>query len=278
MAKLHNAYATMKRYFMGLETGMKPQLTGVTGVIIESQNIDIAAKVLTHCSHLVTFDEVKLLAPHRPTVSFTGEFIQIPVFNYIGYSTFSTKCLWRYIDTSHALVMQLDGFIIHPELWDPDWMQYDYIGAPWPKESLLPFAKPTWRVGNSGFSLRSKRFMQLCGELEVEHNNEKDKEGVKRSIETDECADDVWMCQRPEVVTKLLKAGMRYAPVRVAMKFSLEGFIPECSTNAESFGFHDFKSGRTRYQQFIVGPWPTKHKKIMSPYTVNQDGVVFGTV
>src|SRR3990167_11294478 len=40
--------------------------------------------------------------------------------------------LHRYVLTSHALLIHADGYVINPDLWNPDWLQYDYIGAPWP--------------------------------------------------------------------------------------------------------------------------------------------------
>lgn len=247
LAKLHGAYVAAKEHFK--KNKIRPKLAGVTAMIIEAVKINTAAKVLDHCAKLVEFEQYQLIAPRRPTIPFAGKFIQVPVFNYIGYSTFSTKCVWRYFDTSHMMMLQWDGFITHPEMWNPEWMKYDYIGAPWPQGSVKAFAKKKWRVGNSGFSLRSHKFMQLCGEMNIDHNNIGDRENVKRTPETDECADDVWMCQRPEVVNKLLQAGMKYAPVEVAMKFSLEGNIPECSNTAVAFGFHDFRyRGNERYR------------------------------
>lgn len=40
--------------------------------------------------------------------------------------------LYNYIDTSHALLIHADGYVIHPELWNPEWLALDYIGAPFP--------------------------------------------------------------------------------------------------------------------------------------------------
>jgi len=56
-----------------------------------------------------------------------------------------------YIDTNYCLIIQYDGYIINPDLWTDEFLNYDYIGAPWWYESL--------NVGNGGFSLRSKRLL-----------------------------------------------------------------------------------------------------------------------
>jgi len=33
------------------------------------------------------------------------------------------------VNGTHVLVMQWDGFILHPELWDRAFLDDDYIGA-----------------------------------------------------------------------------------------------------------------------------------------------------
>jgi hypothetical protein len=54
------------------------------------------------------------------------------------------------VKTSHFLIVQWDSWVLNAASWDPDWLQYDYIGAPWPWHQI-------YRVGNGGFSLRSRR-------------------------------------------------------------------------------------------------------------------------
>src|SRR4051812_12647738 len=69
----------------------------------------------------------------------------------------------KYIQTSHALLIHLDGYPINPHLWNPEWLHYDYIGAPWPLPtddySYRSESGRLIRVGNS-VSLRSKRLME----------------------------------------------------------------------------------------------------------------------
>src|ERR1043165_5068689 len=38
----------------------------------------------------------------------------------------------KYIETDYALLIHSDCFVINPRCWNPDWLNYDYIGAPWP--------------------------------------------------------------------------------------------------------------------------------------------------
>ena len=53
------------------------------------------------------------------------------------------------IKTDYALFIQYDGFVLNGELFSEQFLNWDYIGAPWPH-----FREHN--VGNGGFSLRSK--------------------------------------------------------------------------------------------------------------------------
>ncbi len=75
-----------------------------------------------------------------------------------GYSDFVLRELHRYISTSHALIVQWDGFVLNPDAWDGRFLEYDYIGAIWPQyPSHIS-------VGNGGFSLRSARLLEACAD------------------------------------------------------------------------------------------------------------------
>jgi hypothetical protein len=68
------------------------------------------------------------------------------------YSRFMLKGLQGYVKTSHVLTVQWDGYVINPHAWQDQFLDYDYLGAPWPRKSGL------W-VGNGGFSLRSAKLL-----------------------------------------------------------------------------------------------------------------------
>src|SRR5688572_22224412 len=36
----------------------------------------------------------------------------------------------KYVETSHALFLHGDSWVIHPELWDDEWLKLDFIGSP----------------------------------------------------------------------------------------------------------------------------------------------------
>lgn len=133
--------------------------------------------------------------------------------------------LWRYINTDYVILIHADGYIVHPELWNPDWLQYDYIGAPWP----LPRDDYSYRnedgeierVGNS-VSLRSKKLMELVATRPWKpyHGNTNEDGFIC-------CHNRKW----------LESQGMKFAPLEVAIHFSKEYEIPE-NAGIETFAFH----------------------------------------
>lgn len=135
-----------------------------------------------------------------------------------AYSEFIMHEVYKYCDTSHMLIVQHDGYVKNWKAWDKTWLQYDYIGAPW-------WWYKTMQVGNGGFSLRSKRLMELCSTLPL-----------KVDADCKDYAEDHNICRiyRPYLESK----GMKFAPVEVADKFSIEGWNSNRNVYKGQFGFH----------------------------------------
>ena len=79
--------------------------------------------------------------------------------------------LWKYVDTEFAFLFHADGYIINPDLWNPEWLELDYIGAPWPfptdDYSYRDLFGNIQRVGNS-VGLRSRKLLKLPTDLNLE--------------------------------------------------------------------------------------------------------------
>lgn len=133
--------------------------------------------------------------------------------------------LHKYVDTSHMLLIHADGHVIRPELWNPDWMNYDYIGAPWPLPTddysyRTPDGKLI-RVGNS-VSLRSKKLMERAATCEWKpYFGNTNEDGFIC------CHNRNW----------LEATGCKFAPIEIARFFSKEHDIPE-NKGIETFAFH----------------------------------------
>lgn len=145
------------------------------------------------------------------------EFGSISLFRHLEGSTYE-EILWGQIPTdlmtSHALIIQYDGFIRDAALWKDEWLEYDYIGALWPWYSSR-------RVGNGGFSLRSAKLMKFLAKNKAEF--------PVRSPE------DETLCR---IYHPALEAnGFRWAPEEVAREFSFER-LPLFVKPPATFGFH----------------------------------------
>jgi hypothetical protein len=156
------------------------------------------------------------------------ELIDIGTINNITrYSEFCLKELDDYIETDYCLTVQHDGFIVRPNLWTDEFLEYDYIGAPWPEK---------WgyvnRVGNGGFNLKSKKFLQVCKKIFKNIDMQVD---IKREkgylLSNDDFLYSVVFYK------EMLKEGIKYAPVELAARFSIEHPVKEMQS--ESFGFHE---------------------------------------
>lgn len=132
--------------------------------------------------------------------------------SYYDYMIFCRKEVWKHFNTSHMLMIQYDGFILNADAWTDEFLEYDYIGAPW-DDSV---------VGNGGFTLRSKKLCELLSK--IEDNGEVtwiDERGRPRTFgSAATCPDDAYLSR---VHRKHLEdQGIKFAPLELAKKFSIE--------------------------------------------------------
>lgn len=191
----------------------KIHLPNITLTIIDCKDLSKAIFAVNYSSRFFKFGKVKILTSIAST--YDDNFIQIPhIYNRDRYSYFCVKELYKYIDTEFCLIIQSDGFVVgDASTWNDEFLQYDYIGAPWGFEDGL-------NVGNGGFSLRSKRILEEVDKIAKEYHPE-----------------DVVFCR---ICRKELEdQGIKYAPVELAAKFSIERNYKYQESEGR-FGFHGF--------------------------------------
>lgn len=193
---------------------MTPHLPSVTLIVIDCVDYDRAKLAFDHCRLSCRFGAAKLLTHFDNPSQFV---VNIPKISSIEeYSRFVIRELADYFDTDHVLIAQWDGFVWNPELWDDEFLRYDYIGAPWPPNILYPGAPKHFTVGNGGFSLRTKRLQEFL----------KNDPNI-----TMHRAEDVAICQLNRAY--LESRGFTFAPEDLARRFSWE-----CLEKAPAFGVH----------------------------------------
>ena len=143
----------------------------VTLCCVDTVNQALALRALELSRRSIRFARALLLTDALPPGVRAPEGIEIApvtgVTSRAAYSNFILKSLLPHISTQHALLVQWDGYVSNPDAWDSAFLGFDYIGAQWPWES------DGMRVGNGGFSLRSRRLLEalqdpsiVCGPAE----------------------------------------------------------------------------------------------------------------
>jgi len=201
----------------------KLQLKEVTLLLYNPEkDPDLSARVINHVCAGIEFGAVMHLAGKRPTVAHPGEWRQVPPANVAQGQRFQALELNKYFTTPFLLHIETDGFPVNFHLWDPVFLEYDFIGAPWPAKMLEPGRNN--RVGNGGCSLQSKRFRNF-----VDAHAHLYREGM---------LSDVFLCRELEAEAKA--AGIRFAPVEIALRFAYENRLPDFPRwkPEQSFGFH----------------------------------------
>lgn len=133
-------------------------LPQVTLVAVTSVNVVATVAALEKCMKQVQFGAAKLLTHQKPECLPTDcEWVPIsPLGSALAYSSFVLEHLVDHVSTSHCLLVQWDGHVLHKDCWRPEFLDYDYIGATWPQFD------DGHNVGNGGFSLRSRALLEAC--------------------------------------------------------------------------------------------------------------------
>ena len=192
------------------------KLKNVDLIIIDCINPEQAVKTLDICSENIEFGN-SIIFTHENIETNNHEIVKITNLDSIEkYSDFCLK-INNYIDNDYVLIVQNDGFILNPELWSDVFLNYDYIGAPWMQTSEI-----RQKVGNGGFSLRSKKFLNFSSFYET----------------TNGIPEDNFLC-----INKYQDAidfGIVYAKTKIANQFAFElpNMCCEIFNPSKHFGFH----------------------------------------
>ena len=210
-----------------IEQYQKVNLDNVTIVSVAGIKAKEALYALKYSMHGINFKRAILITPEDITDD-TVEIIKCEPLNYEQYNHFIVYRLHEYIDTEYALVVQNDGYVVNPTVWTNAFLEYDYIGALWPipGDSISykdPFGN-VHRMGNGGFSLRSKKLLELPSKIGMEW-----KEYYGNYHE------DGFICVHNRHVFE--SNGCKFAPNDIAALFSQETNVPE-NEGIIPLGFH----------------------------------------
>jgi hypothetical protein len=189
-------------------------MKNVTLVAIEFQWYDLTRYAIEHSLKHIDPKEIVIISD-REILPGARHVIRPPVANIAEYAGIMLNGVGEHVNTDHALYVQWDGIAHDQAQWTDDFLNYDYVGAVWPWEPA------TRNVGNGGFSLRSKRLLDICA---TDHQI--------RLTEQDSVAED-------KIIGNIKRDyleqthNIKFAPETLAKQFSFElgNYVP-------SFGFH----------------------------------------
>jgi hypothetical protein len=207
----------------------------VTLVTVDGVDPEKATKILQYSCRDILFEDIKVITFKEPSnLSDNIKFIKINKLDRDGYNRFIAKDLFKYINTDFCITVQLDGFILNANMWSEEFLNYDYIGAPWPTDLIdavlankyqrPPIGHP-W-IGNGGFSLRSRRILEEASKFSWPGGGE----------------DNLFCIDLRDHMESI---GLKYAPIDLSLKFSMETPLVEGIDRhllpidfSKHFGFH----------------------------------------
>jgi hypothetical protein len=200
----------------------KLDLKKITAVVIDGrgyleERYNRFKEIVSFMQKHIEFDSIKMFLVEDPKISGI-EFHKINRFGISDYSRFCLFKLSEYVNTDFCLIFQDDGFIINPDLWKDDFYNYDYIGSPWPL--YMGWPKEGEQVGNGGFSLRSKKLLELTKTF-TDHSTQNE---------------DTYIVADKK--SSLIDAGLKIAPLEIARLFSIENSLDDNHGLNTCFGFH----------------------------------------
>ena len=221
----------------------KLHLPNVTLVAVATKEVEETLQALSYSSKDIQFGQIKLISDYTPYGLDQHpeiQFIRIKKMQSIDeWGQYVIYDLHKHIETAFALLVHADGFVVNPSMWRDEFLNYDYIGAPWPLPmddfSYRDINGEIIRVGNS-VSIRSKKLLELPSKLsspwEPFHGN---------------FHEDGFLCVKNRHIYK--EHGIKYAPLDVAKYFSHEVMIPEIA-NINPFAFHKWAGTNKDYPKF----------------------------
>jgi len=199
--KYHKKHKTIPETYEDLEKHLKSSISvmprlkkkltlpNVTLLAVTSVEIEQHQMSLKISSQNIEFGAVKLLSSSIPKKKYSDiEYVSVMPMDRYDQNRFMVDDLHKYFETSHCLYVEADGFVVNADLWKEEFLEFDYVGAPWPNKIQLnpnpnrvlnstfigspglPGPIPVLNmkencVGSGGFSLRSRKLLKTIAKI-----------------------------------------------------------------------------------------------------------------
>ncbi len=214
------------------------QLPAVTLLCIATRDVEASGRALVYSCQGIQFATVKLVSPYRPADLpewILWEYVTpFPSINEWNHEVFYN--LWKYFSTDYCLLIHADGYIVTPDSWTDEFIQYDYCGSPWSLQCAYAIQggrdQELSRVGNS-VSIRSRKLCMLPTQLDIPWQT------FNGDTNEDTQLSSHWW-------HKFKEQGCTKAPLELACKFGREEELPE-HAGIEPFVFHKWTGSNHIY-------------------------------
>ena len=166
----------------------------------------------------------------------------------LWYNTVHLKVIPQAVQSDYNLLIHPDGYPVNAEAYTDEFLNYDYIGAPWMHHP------ENQRVGNGGFSWRSKRLYQALNDWQPSwaypdwpnHTQyATQRQPGNPQFPEDHCISVLF---RPHLEQHY---GIKFAPSELAHQFSFELYSSDNNSpwRGRSWGFHGHHTAQLYGQQ-----------------------------
>jgi hypothetical protein len=183
-------------------------------VCIDSKHVDKSLDAINHTMSICDFQQMLF-------------FTDCDIKNIDDYCRFVMCELHKHVISDFVLIIQHDGYVLNPKAWTDEFYDYDYIGAPWWYNEK--------NVGNGGFSLRSKKFLEESSRIA----------NAVKIVGGNITPEDEVLCRN--YYDWMVGRGIKFAPEQLAARFSLERNGKFGNVWNGQFGFHNNETNLDRY-------------------------------
>lgn len=205
------------------------RLPNVTLVCVATRDHMVAVEALRKSCLGIEWGAVKLVSDIIPlNIPANCSHVHIDRFDDIDdWNYYIVYKLHMVIDTEFCMLIHPDGYVTSPTSWKDEFLDYDYIGAPWiENKCFIADTGELVRVGNS-VSIRSKKLLELPSKL-----------GLMWEYHDGNRNEDSFICVHNR--SHFLNAGCTFAPIDIAKYFSHEVPVPEI-VGITPFAFHEYE-------------------------------------
>ena len=205
-------------------------LPDVTLVCTTSIRIPEHLRAIKVCCKNINFGDIVFISHEKPeNLPDEIRFERYPYIKGImDFNWLMFENVGEFINTSHALFCQDHAHVLNHNLWRDEWLKFDYLGSPWAivEDAYLTDAGERIRVGNGGWSLRSRLLMNLPK-----------KHKIKLTHREYFWNEDGNICVYHR--DRFLDLGVKYGTLEESVIFGYENPIPENNYgNLKTFGYH----------------------------------------